>query len=65
MKLKYFLAGAMLSTAIESLHQDMLGLDRYVAAVRAEWMSPMITVPVAMFAVVTSILLYHSKGEPK
>jgi len=43
-----FLNGCTASLCIESLFQDAEGKERYLASVTANWIDPMVSVPVAV-----------------
>lgn len=62
-KTRCFLAGAILQSALQSLHQDLLGKARYLAAVDAEWLPARITVPFALVSAVLAFLMYLSKDD--
>lgn len=45
-----FVAGATAMAAVHSLYQDVLGIEAYIASVRAGWVSSAFTIPVALIA---------------
>ena len=47
-KLDYFIYGFLFMSSMNSLHQDMLGMEKYIDMVRAGWITPWITVPMAL-----------------
>lgn len=45
--LRLFLAGYLARAALASLHQDILGMERYIEVVKSSWISSGITIPLA------------------
>ena len=43
-----FWSGLCVSVAAHSLYQDAMGLERYLAKVRENWVDPVYTVPIAV-----------------
>jgi hypothetical protein len=56
---EYFLYGFFFHLCINSLWQDMLGLERYIEEVKLHWVSSAYTVPIAA---VLLIFIFLSMG---
>ena len=52
-----FCAGVLMVTAIRSLYQDLLGLDKYVEFVKSNWAPASYTVPIAVGMLLVAIVL--------
>lgn len=58
-----FWAGVSFLFAVQSLFQDFLGRDAYVAQVREHWISSSISVPLALVVLVVIVALDRKKGD--
>lgn len=59
-----FIAGWLANTASRSLQQDMLGKEKCLAMYEAAWVSPWITVPIALLLLWLAWgLVTHSRRE--
>ncbi len=54
------LAGWFFSSAFNSLYQDAMGLERFVAKVRERWVDPVYSIPVAVSMLVFACYLFSS-----
>jgi len=50
--------GALILSAIGSLHQDWIGRDAYIQLVQRHWVDARVTVPIAIVALVIGIVAY-------
>lgn len=57
---KLFLAGWIMGDAFDSLYQDALGKAGYIRLIDAAWISPVITVPVAIIIAGAAWSMVHS-----
>lgn len=55
-----FLAGFCTALSLVSLHQDWLGRETYIASVRDNWASPMVSVPVALAILLVALISTRS-----
>lgn len=58
-----FMAGITFALSALSLYQDILGVDRYVAVVRAGWISAYATVPTAICCIAVSLMAFYLKEK--
>jgi len=62
--LSLFLSGWITNSAFRSLQQDMLGKEKCLAMYEAAWVTPWITVPVALLMLwMAWVFLTHSRRE--
>lgn len=57
------MAGITFALSALSLYQDILGVDRYVAVVRAGWISAYATVPTAICCIAVSLMAFYLKEK--
>jgi hypothetical protein len=55
---KLFLAGVLSYSAILSISQDIYGLERYIVYIRENWIDSSITIPLALFMLTVSFILW-------
>lgn len=58
-----FHAGVVFAICIESLVQDALGREGYIAVVRAHWISGWITVPIALVGLTLALAAHWHAGK--
>lgn len=62
--LKIYICGALFHAAITSLMQDWYGKEYYIEHLNKNWVSPWISVPIAIFYILYSTyVLFNDKGE--
>lgn len=49
--------GWLIMMAIQSIHQDILGKEAYIATVRAHWVSEWVTIPLALIMLFFAFIL--------
>ena len=57
-KTTYFWHGYIVCLCVTSLYQDMLGMDRYLAKARDNWIDAAWSVPVAIIVLVAVLVSY-------
>jgi hypothetical protein len=50
------LLGVSIMTCVQSIYQDALGQERYIALARSHWVDPAISLPIAIALLVVSML---------
>lgn len=61
---KAFLSGWLVSTALRSLYEDLLGKEAFLRRADAAWVSGWVTVPMALFFIMPSwVLLSDAKKD--
>ena len=56
-----FWAGWLVAIAINSLVQDLIGKEVYLALVMSYWWTSWITIPLSIFLIYMAYKLYHTK----
>jgi len=57
--MKKFFAGFIMHSAMISLYQDIVGKENYIAAMKHLWITPWITVPLALLAIIVAVALFE------
>jgi len=60
-----FFAAYLLMGGSRSLWEDAIGIDGYIAYVRACWISPWISVPLAIVMILVGLLLLSKAAKKK
>jgi hypothetical protein len=56
-----FLAGWLILTAFRSLYQDILGKEAFIKVVDAGWVTPCITVPIALLFLYVGLFIFFTQ----
>lgn len=62
--MKKFLAGMLCAFALESLQQDYMGKEAYIAMCQNHWISADITVPLAIFDLFLAFIICNTVYIP-
>jgi hypothetical protein len=57
---KHFFSGVLFHIALVSLVQDFYGKEQYTKIIEAAWVSPVLTVPLALILLVVSLVLAYA-----
>jgi len=63
--MKQFWAGILFYSSIQSLHQDILGKEKYMKAIDLLWIDWRITVPFAILGLIATMVLIRSSMRDK
>jgi hypothetical protein len=55
---KAALAAYLFISGMRSLQQDMLGMENYITMIRAGWLSPWFTVPLALLSLLCAVMIW-------
>jgi|14BtaG_2_1085337.scaffolds.fasta_scaffold31460_4 hypothetical protein len=60
---KSYLAGGLVFASALSLYQDYLGPEGYAELVVEQWISPVITVPLAIVVLLSALYVHAKEGK--
>ena len=58
-----FFAGYLIALCIESLYQDFLGKEKYIAFISNNWIEPVYSVPIAIVGIIVAGFLFRNSKK--